>query len=117
MPNFELPNDEVLTVTIHVTDMAGDTVPAPVGDTFTAVSSSPSLNAGIGVDAAGHPALVVNALVQLSPNITVTVSDSAGLTNASQIFDIVADVAPANIVLDLVGATHVAQPVPTAAGP
>ncbi len=117
MPNFELPNDEVLTVTIHTTDAAGDTVPAPAGDVFTAASSSPSLNVVIGVDGAGAPALIVNALVQVSPNITVTVADSAGLTQAVQIFDIVADVAPANVVLDLVGATHVAQPVPAAPGP
>ena len=118
MPNLELANDEVLTITIKTTDSAGATVPVPAGDTFTAVSSNPaSLNAVIGKDAAGNPALVLNALVQASPNITVTVSDSAGLPQAVQIVDIVPDVTPTNIVLDVADATHVAQPAPTAPGP
>jgi hypothetical protein len=117
VPNFELPNDEVLVIPILTTDAAGATVPMPPGDTFTAVSSSASLNAVMGTNTAGNPTLTVNALVQVSPNITVTVSDSAGLTQAIQIFDIVADVAPANVVLDLADATHTPQAVPTAPGP
>lgn len=118
VPNYELPNDEVVTITIKTTNSAGMTEPVPTGDVFTAVSSNPaSLNAVIGTDASGNPALVVNALVQASPNISVTVSDSAGLAQDVQIFDIVADVTPTNVVLDLADATHAPQAVPTAPGP
>lgn len=117
MPNYELANDEVLTVTIKAVDAAGATVPLPPGATYTATSSSTSLQAAIGADAAGNPAVVLTPMVQASPNITVTVADSAGLTSIAQIFDIVPDVAPTALTLDTVDATHVAQPVPTAPGP
>ena len=118
MPNFELPNDEVVTITIQTTDSAGTVEPVPAGDVFTAVSSLPaSLGATIGVDASGAPALILTPLVQASPGIIVTVSDSAGLVQAVQIVDIVADVADTNIILDVSAATHVSQPVPTAPGP
>lgn len=118
MPNFELLNDEVVTITIQTTDSAGTVEPVPVGDVFTAVSSLPaSLGAAIGTDASGAPALILTPLVQASPNITVTVSDSAGLVQAVQLVDIVADVADTNIILDVAAATHVSQPVPTAPGP
>ena len=118
MANYELPNDEVDTITIKTQDASGATVPVPTGDVFSVSSDSPAaLNTVIGTDAAGNPALVINGLVQVHPNITVTVKDSAGLTAATLIVDIVADVTPTNIVLDLAAATHVAQPVPTNPGP
>ena len=92
--------------------------PPPAGDVFTVVSSAPnSLGAAIGKTAAGGPAVVLTPLVQASPNITITVSDSAGLVQAVQICDVVVDVADTNVVLDVADATHVAQPVPTAPGP
>ena len=116
MPNFELPNDEVVTIPIMTQNSAGVTEPMPAGDVFTVVSSNPaSLNAVIGTGTT--PTVVLNALVQLSPGLSFTVSDSAGLGVATQIVDIVADVTPTNIVLDLADATHTAQPVPTAPGP
>lgn len=118
MPNFELPNDQVATITIKTTDSAGDVEPAPTGDVFSVVSSAPaSLNAVIGADAAGNPAVVLTPLVRVSPGINVVVSDSAGLQQFSQMVDIVEDVAPANIVLDLADATHTAQAVPANPGP
>jgi hypothetical protein len=118
MPNYELPNDEVDTITIKTQTGGGATVPAPAGDVFNVVSSNPtSLQATIGKDAGGNPAVVLTPLVQVSPGITVTVTDSAGLMQDVQVVDIVADVAPKNIVLDLADATHVSQPVPTAPGP
>jgi hypothetical protein len=118
MPNFEIPNDEVFTFTIHTATATGTIEPAPAGDVFAVVSSNPtSLGVAIGVDASGAPALIVTPLVQLSPGISVTVSDSAGLAQDVQMFDIVADVTPTNVVLDLAGGTHTAQPVPTAPGP
>lgn len=118
MPNFELPNDAVATITIKTTDAAGDVVPKPAGDTFQAKSAMPnSLGASIGVDAAGNPALILTPLVQLSPGINVNVLDSAGLKQASLIVDIVGDVTPSNIILDVADATLAPQPTPGAVGP
>lgn len=116
--NLQLPNDEVLTIGILVLDAAGDTVPAPSGDTFTVVSSNPaSLDAVIGATPSGQPAVVMNALVQASLGLTVTVSDSAGLKAFTETVDIVADTKPAAVGLDLAHATSVVQPVPTNPGP
>lgn len=118
MANFELPNDQVATILIKATNSGGVTEPVPTGDTFTALSSNAaSLGAAIGADGSGNPAVVLTPLVRVSPGITVTVSDSAGLAQASIIVDIVEDVTPANLVLDVADATHVSQPVPTAPGP
>jgi hypothetical protein len=117
MPNFELPNDEIVTIGIQTTNSAGAVEPVPTADVFTVTSSSPSLGVAIGATAAGNPAIVLTPLVQVSPGITVTVSDSAGLKLATQLVDIVSDVTPKNIVLDLPDATSVPQPVPAAPGP
>jgi hypothetical protein len=120
MPNFELPNDEVVTVPIQTTNAAGVVEPAPSGDVFTAASSSPSLGVAIGVTAPplpAGPAVILTPLVQASPNITVTITDSAGLKLATQVIDIVQDVTPKNIILDVADATSVPQAVPTAPGP
>jgi hypothetical protein len=115
MPNYELEDDTVATIPIQTTNSAGVVEPPPAGDTFTATSSSPSL--GVAVVTSPVLALVLTPLVQASPGITVTVKDSAGLTVATQLVDIVQDVTPTNIILDLAGATTVSQPVPTAPGP
>lgn len=118
MANYELMNDEVVTITIKTTDSSGKVEPYPPGDVFTAVSSNPaSLGVSIGADAAGNPALILTPLVQASPSLSVTVSDSAGLIQAIQGVDIVPDVSDTNIILDLASATHTAQPVPTNPGP
>jgi hypothetical protein len=117
MPNFELPNDEIVTIPIQTTNQAGSVEPVPTGDVFTVASSSPSLGVAVGATAAGNPAIVLTPTVQASPGIVVTVSDSAGLKLATLTVDIVPDVTPANIVLDVADATHVAQPVPAAPGP
>lgn len=118
MPNFELLNDQIVTITIKTTNSAGATEPAPAGDVFSVVSSNPtSLGAAMGTDAAGNPAVVLTPLVQASPGLSITVSDSAGLAQDVQIVDIVQDLTPTNVVLDLAAATHVSQPVPTNPGP
>ncbi len=114
MANFELANDEVATIPILVDDAAGTAVPAPSGDTFTAVSSSPSLGVSI---VASPAAVVLTPLVQASPGITVTVSDSAGLTSATLVVDIVPDTTPKAITLNVAAVTETPQPVPTAPGP
>lgn len=118
MANFELTDDEVLTVPILTQTATGTTEPALASDVFSVVSSNPaSLNAVIGTTAAGNPAVVMNALVAASPGITITVSDSAGLVSAVQIVDIVPDNTPTNVVLDFADATSAPQPAPTAPGP
>lgn len=118
MANYELADDEVLTATILVRNAAGAVVPAPAGDTFSVTSSNAaSLGVAIGADANGAPAVVVTPLVQASPNITVEVTDSAGLTAFSQVFDIVQDTTPKAIGLDLANATLTPQAPPAAPGP
>ena len=105
-----LPPDRTQT-----TDAPGIVVPATPGDVFSVVSSNPaSLGAAIGATAAGTPAVVLTPLVQASPGLTITVSDADGLQQWVQIVDIVQDVAPRNVVLDLADATTVPQAVPTA---
>lgn len=118
VPNIQLANDTIETITIVTTDAAGATVAAPAGDVFTVVSSNPaSLTAAIGTDKSGAPAVVLTPLVQVSPGLTFTVTDSAGLASDAQGVDIVADLAPKAIGLDIADATTVAQAVPTAPGP
>ena len=118
MPNLELLNDTVVTIPIQTQEAAGQVVPAPAGDTFTVVSSnSASLGAAIAADASGNPTLVLTPLVQASPGITVTVSDADGLVQAVQLCDIVADLTPTNVVLDIADETTSPQPVPTNPGP
>ncbi len=115
MANYELPNDQILTVTVKATNAAGAFEPIPAGDTFTVTVSDPtSLNAVMGADAAGNVAVVLNALKQTASGVTVTVTDSSGLTAATQVFDIVADATATALVLDTVDATHTAQAVPAA---
>lgn len=118
MADFPLANDSIATIPIVTADAAGDFVSPPKGDTFSAVSSNPaSLTAAIGTTATGGPAVVLTPLVQVSPGLTVTVTDSAGLMQFVLTVDIAADVAPKTIALDIAHATTVAQPVPTAPGP
>lgn len=113
MPNLEILNDTVVTIPIQTQDAEGVVVPAPSGDIFTAASSAPnSLGAAI-----SGTNLVLTPLVQASPGITVTVTDSSGLVSATQVCDIVADLTPKNIVLDIAAETTAPQPVPTNPGP
>jgi hypothetical protein len=119
MANYELNDDWVVSIPIVTQNSAGVAEPAPSGDVYTAVSSNPaSLNVVVGFMADGTtPAVLMNALVQASPGITVTLTDSAGLTQWVQIVDIVADVTPTNLMMDVANATHTTQAVPAGAGP
>ena len=114
MANFELANDEVATIPILVDDASGDPVAPPSGDTFSVVSSSASLGAAISADGKG---VVLTPLVKVSPGLSITVSDSAGLSAFTLGVDIVSDTTPKAITLDVANATEVSQPVPTAPGP
>jgi hypothetical protein len=121
MPNYELEDDLVYTIPILTDDTAGNPVAPPPGDAFTAVSSLPA-SLGAAINGAN---LVVTPLVQehlnpaapAAPDLFVTVSDSAGLSSYIQVFDIVADLTPKAISLNLAGATTQSQPVPAAPGP
>lgn len=125
MPNLELNDDWVLSCPIVTTNSAGNVEPVPAGDVFSVAvthadgsDGSASLGAVIGTMADGTtPAVVLTPLVQASPSLNVTVSDSAGLAQFVQIVDIVPDVTPTNIMLDIADATHVSQPTPTTPGP
>lgn len=118
MANYELKNDTVATITIQTVNSAGTVEPYPPGDVFSVTSgNAASLGAAIGKDSAGNPALVLTPLVQASPNIMVTVSDSAGLAVAKQLVDIVIDVSDTNVILDLADATTVSQSIPSEPGP
>lgn len=115
MPNLALLNDQVVTIPILTDDTAGQPVAAPAGDTFSVTSDHPeALATSIGQTATGAPAVVLTPLVRSMAGITVTVSDSAGLTTAVQLVDIGDDLTPTNIQLDVANATHTSQPVPAA---
>jgi hypothetical protein len=115
LPNFELKNDTVASIPVEVEDAAGAVVPTPAGDTFTAVSSNPaSLTAII---TPGTSTLVLTPLVQASPGLSVAVNDANGLTAVTLVVDIVADLSPTQVALDVADATTVSQPVPENPGP
>lgn len=116
MADFQLQNDLVYTFTIHVEDANGDIVPAPAGDTFSVASSSADLGVATGTDANGNPAVVCTPLVVSGTGYTVTTSDSAGLKVATNVFDIVPDTAPTQLVLDTTNPSTTSQAAPTAPG-
>lgn len=118
MANFALALDKIATFTITEFNTVTNTFdPVAPTDTFTAVSSDPTnLNAVIGTDASGAPALVVNWLHTVDPLLTgvsVTINDSMGNTADVQLFDMVQPAAvPDQIGLDVSGVTMANQPVP-----
>lgn len=118
MANYELANDSIDDIMITVMTAGGALVPAPTGDVFTAVSSDTvTLNAIISTMPSGpnvgKASLRMNALKKLSTApITVTVSDADGLQSSVLIVDVVEDLTPKTIALDIVDATHTPQAVP-----
>jgi hypothetical protein len=115
--NFELANDTVSYIPIHVVDANGDVVPAPSGDVFSVVSSDPAkMSAVIGTMPSGAMkgavALVLAALVKLAPGLSATITDTAALTMGVLPVDIVADLTPKAISLDTVDAVLTTQAVP-----
>jgi len=120
MANFELANDAVASIPITTVDTTGAVVPAPSGDIFSVVVSDVTkMTAVIGVmpsgPVAGAVALILTPLVQVSPGLTVTVSDTAALTSATVTVDLVDDVTPKGILPDVAGVVFTPQPVPVAA--
>ena len=116
MADFVINNDQIATAAIRVANSAGSIVPAPSSDVFVAASSSTSLGVEISTKN-GNPVVVMTPMVQASPDITVTVNDSAGLKLDSFVVDIVPNPTPYGIQVDLANSTYVTQAVPTAPGP
>jgi hypothetical protein len=117
MANFQLADDTVASIAIHVVDAAGDVVPAVAGDVFTAISSDPTkMTSVIGIMPSGPlmglPAVILTPMVKVALNQTVTISDSGGLHSFVLIVDVVADLTPKSIALDVVDAVITPQPVP-----
>lgn len=113
--NFEIKNTTIATIKILTVDAAGDVVPALSGDVFTVASSDPAkLKVDMILDPSGSPAIVMTPMVKDVKGLIVTVSDSDHLTSDVQTVDIVADMTPAAVSLDLSGATFTPQPVPLA---
>lgn len=112
MADIPLANDLIYTIPIVTEDAAGNVVPPPTGDTFSAVSSDPSsLGCVIGAVASGAPAVVLTPLKQAATGVTVTVTDSAGLTQDVATFDIGPGTATM-IALDFKDETTQSQAVP-----
>jgi hypothetical protein len=119
MSNFELADDTIAAIAIHVVDAAGDVVPAPTGDVFSAVSSDPTkMTAMIGTmpsgPMVGAVALILTPLVKLAAALTATVTDTAALTSEVLTVDVVSDLTPKAISLDTVDAVLTSQAVPAA---
>jgi hypothetical protein len=126
MANIELKNDVVEWIPIWTVNSVGTLELAPTGDVFSVAMGAPAsqsgtgvpLNAVIGVmpsgDMVGAVALGMNALNKLAAGIPITVSDTSGLTVYTNLVDIVEDVTPTAVTLDLPGAVMVPQPVPAA---
>jgi hypothetical protein len=116
MANYVLGLDKVATFTITETNAAGTVDPVAPADVFTVVNTDTvNLNAVVGVNAAGQPALVVNWLHTTAPlttGVSVTLTDSAGNTAAVQLFDMAEPVAHDQIGLDVAGVTTTTQAIP-----
>jgi hypothetical protein len=109
---FQLSNDLVYVFPIQVTDAAGNVVPAPPGDSYTAVGSDNGTILGLSVSGGN---LTVTPLVATdSTPVTVTVTDQDGLQADPAQFTVAAG-APANITLGT--PTTTPQPIPTQPGP
>jgi hypothetical protein len=118
---IELKPADVYTITIGIVNsQTGLVEPAPVGDVFSAVSPSPAVEATIGVDADGKPAVIVRALTMPDANtmgIVIPVTDSAGDVATSVTVNYAVPVASGDITLNMAGAVVTAQPAPSAPGP
>jgi hypothetical protein len=107
MADIPLSNDLVYTIPIVGLDEAGNIVPLPPGDVESAVASDPA-SLGVAVNANN---LVLTPLKQNATGVTVTVTDTAGLTQDVATFDIGPGVAK-GLGLDFAHETTTSQPVP-----
>lgn len=114
----QINDDWVLSIPLVTENAAGGVVTAPPGDTYAASTDSASLAASIGTMGDGNtPALILTPMVVASTGITVTVTDSTGLAAYVDMWDIVPDVGPVKLDIDMSASTHIMQPTPTNPGP
>ena len=105
MNNFEALNDTNYAIPIVAANVVGQTVPLPSADTFTVTGDTTGLFA-IGTLSDGKsPALLIqaagHALVQA---VTATVADADGLMVATLTVDVVEDLNPSALMLDVADA-------------
>ena len=117
IPNYELSVAAVASVPIQTLDAGGNPVSPPAGDVFTVASSNTAaLGTAVGTMPSGplqgQPAAILTPLTSTpTPGITVTLTDSDGLTAGVQIVDLVAD-PPVTDFLDISAAVTAPQPPP-----
>jgi hypothetical protein len=114
MPTYRLLTGDRDTISLKAANpITGKFEPLPKGNTYSLTNSDPaSLNAIMGIDHAGGPALVINTLGGPAENIQVTVSDSSGLTPVTLMVDIVPSPPPRRLDLDVANAVHAPQAEP-----
>ena len=122
--NYQLQDDTVAFFPLQTLDEAGNPVAPQAGDTFTVALTPPTgasptaVTAAIGVmPGTTNPAVVLTPGVQNSPGWAFTVSDADGLPALTEGFDIVADIAPKRIAVNVADVVTQAQTAPTAPGP
>ena len=111
LANFELTMGQTAFLAIHTMNKEGGIVPAPAGDVFTAASGAvATVLATVDVMPSGPlqgtPALKLVS-VALGLAVTVTTTDSAGLSPDPILVDVVTDVTASAITVDEADAVFV----------
>jgi len=120
--DIQLPNDAVTYYPIVTLNAGGQVVPAQAGDTFS-VSTTGTAQLAVAIaplpvgspdgPPAGTPSVEFTPLVQTATDVPFTVTDADGLTAFDGAVDIVQDLTPKAIGLDLTSPVTTPQPVPT----
>ncbi len=123
MADFPLFNDTQYWFLIDDDDSAGAVVPAPAGD-VDSVASGNAASIAMTVEpmpsgpSAGAPSVHVVPMVQVTTNISCTLSDTAGLPMPNVVtFSVGPNPAPATLALDTATVVTATQAVPAAPGP
>lgn len=117
MATISILNDKITSVPLIFENTTNQVVSPISGDTYSVVSSSPSLGVAIGGTAA-TPLLVMTPMVQVGTGYTVTVTDTKGLPPLVITVNVGPDPALATqMVLNTTLLTVVSQAIPTAPGP
>lgn len=114
MANYQLLNDHIDVIPILGRDPAGDLVPLPAGVVPSLKNGDPaSVAAVISPIASGGYSLDINALVPAATNISIEIDDGT-LTPYTLVVDVVSDIIPTSVGLNLQAVTFTTQPVPLA---
>jgi hypothetical protein len=127
MADFPLTNTSIYDFLLEDLDAAGVVVPPNPGDVVSVVSGGPnaaSITMSIGTmpasagPVAGEPSLHCVPMVISTTGVTCTLSDTAGLADASALtFSVVDSAAPAAIDASMTTFSTTPQARPTAPGP